>query len=191
MPSSWDQIHAAVQQAVTIASGLPAARVVWQYQNANAPPLTYIALAFKYARTKGQDSIINSTDLTRPAGQEIKQAVIGVREVSLQIKGAASGVVGDVSALAVVELARTALLLPSVRAKLATVELSPFDPGPTNHIPEVVGTTYRDVAVCEVRCYVPAPTAAEFVGYIATFGGTLTLRDALNDVIVLPYSAPT
>ena len=186
----WTEIHNAVQAAVVRASGLPTGRVIWKYQNANAPVLDYIAMRFSSVKSKGLDYIKTDLDLLRPAGQEYKLSVKGTRETTLEVEAFTATTADSADALGLAELVKSALLLPSVRNLLTAVELSPFDPSDVNYIPDVPSIGFRGRATLSIRCYVPAVLAAEFVGYIATFQGTVTIKGARQGDIVFPYTVP-
>lgn len=186
----WTEIHNAVQAAVVQASSYSPGKVIWKYQNANAPSLPYIAMRFSSTKTHGEDYKTYEFDAGRPAGEEFKISVKGTRETVLEVECFTDSTADSSDAMAIAELIKSSLLLEGVRSLLAAVSLSPFDPGVVNNIPDVPSINFRGRATLSVRCYVPAVLAAEFVGYIASFGGNLTLKGGREGDIVLPYEVP-
>lgn len=186
----WTEIHDAVQQAMVTASGLPTGRVIWKYQNANAPTQSYVAMRFSVARTVGYDYKQYDYDALRPIAQEVRARVRGTREVVLEVECFTDSTADSQSAWALAELVKSALLLDSVRGKMAEVELTPFDPGEVNYVPDVPNTTFRGRATLSIRCYVPATAAEEFFSYIDNISGEITAEGSRTSPIVTPYTAP-
>lgn len=174
---SWQAIEDAIQVAIAAAAGVPSDRVIWEYQNSNQPLLDYIAIALGGVLAEvGQDGLETSTDLARPAGQEIAIDVIGVREAQLQVVAFSTATVGDGAARAIAEKVRTSLRLPSIRDALAAVGVSVFDHGSVSYVPEIVAIGFRGRSTLDMRCYLLAPTAREYLGYIASAGGVLSTK---------------
>lgn len=173
MGHKWEEIENDIQAAMVLALGFPSDQVVWKHQNYNAPEMDYAAIALGDIIQVGQDIMTTSTNLSRPAGQEIKQKVFGLREVSLEVEVFASDAMGSSSARAVLEKAKTALRLPSIRYGLRRGGIAPFDPGPVNFIPDIYRAGFRGRAVCSIRCYVVMPEVVEYVGYISRVRGTM------------------
>ncbi len=186
----WTEIHDAVQAAVVIATGFSPGRVIWKYQNANAPALDYVAMRFSVGRTIGQDYRKYDLDLARPPGQEFRIQVVGTREVVLEVEAFTTSTADSADAMSVAEKVKSSLLLTSVSDLLDAVELSPFDPGEVNYIPDVPSTTFRGRATLSIRCYVPAVRVSEFAGYIATVQGTITVSGGRRGPIDFPYKIP-
>lgn len=172
---SWEDVENAMQAAVSKASGYPADRVFWSYQNINEPAAStdFIVITFRGEIVVGVDRINTEYDGTRPVGQEIKQEIRGVREVPFELSCYTSTTSGNVAARRILELVRTRLRLPTVRDGLHKVGLSPFDSGPVNYVPDMPATNFRGRATCTVRCYVPVTDCAEYVPYIARVRGTV------------------
>jgi len=190
--STWTQVHDAVRAAIVTASGYPSTKVIWAFQNADIPKLPFITLKFGSLGTVGLDYLETSTDLLRLPGEEIKMSVKGTREMSLEMQAFTASTADSNDALAVLELVRSSLLLPPIREQFEAVEVTPFDPGRVNFIPDVPNTEFRGRAVCEVRCYVPGPLAVAYVGYIETVEGEITSSDGVGDPspVVTPFSVP-
>jgi len=176
----WDTTRNAIHEAITKASGLPAEKILWAWQNIDAPALDYISIALGSTITIGQDFIQTSTDADRPNGQEIALSVEGVREVSLEIHCFSTSTADKNDALARAERTRTGLLLPSVRFLLNKVGVSPFDQGSVKYLPEIANAGFRGRGIATVRCYMPAPTVVEYAGYIAHVTGTITSTGGAN-----------
>lgn len=188
---AWTELRDAMQAAIVKASGLATGKVIWKYQSADQPAMDYIAMTISPASNPGQDGLVSSTDLGRPAGQEIKLEVRGFREVTLELEVFTATLADSTDALALAEKIRSALRLPSVRDGLAAVGASAFDVGPTQYLPEIVAVGFRGRATLPIRCFVPAQDAADLTGYIATVSGTLTAKGGgTGGTITRPFGAP-
>lgn len=186
--ATWDQIAAAIQAQLTTASGLSSGSVIWKYQNAGAPALPYMALALGGIIEIGQGFVSESTNLARPAGQEIELKVGGQREVTLAVEVFTSPTVPTgTAAMAIADKARTALRAPTIRAALRAVGFVPFDPGPVQYAPDVADVGFRGRATCSIRCSMPAQNVVEYVGYIARVSGTATVHGGVVDPITEPF----
>lgn len=177
---SWDDVGNALVEGVKAAANLPDSRVIWKQQNYNAPPHSYITLAMPSIIEKGQDWVEESTDLTRPRGQEVEIRVKGIREVPLELElftdeGVAGG--GHSAIAKMVDLTAR-FKLPSVRDIFSAQGISPFDVGKISWIPDIPGTTFRGRAVCTVRTYLPLPSVAEYVGFIERIIGSFVSQGA-------------
>jgi hypothetical protein len=192
MSASWLFVMDTLQRAVAQGSNLAANQVVWKWQNAGARPQDYIVISVGALQTMGQDWVETNTDLARPNGQEVQALVRGVREMPFEIEAFTTATADPNAAIFLAEQVRTSLLLPSIRSMLDLAEVSPFDPGPVQYVPEVVAVRFRGRATCTVRCYVPAPVVVEYVGYIAHVNGTVTAKRTPDDPspIVRGFSAP-
>lgn len=174
MAHAWEDIENAIQRAVAQATGLASDSVIWKYQNFNQPDFDYATVDLGDLITIGQDFVKYSTDLTRPNGQEIKQRVVGLREVSLEIEVFTADRLGNESAKPILERARTALRLPSIKHALNVAGLSPFDLGAVHSLPYIPSVNFRGRAVCSIRCNVITPEVVEYCGYISRVRGTAT-----------------
>jgi hypothetical protein len=179
---SWDDVGDAIQAAIVRASGLGAGQVIWKGQNRSQLATDYVTLQLGGPITLGIDYIQTSTDLSRPAGQEIELRARGRREYPLEVECFTTQAISarSNSALELCSRLLLALTLPSVRAILTAQDVSPFDPGTPQWIPDVPSTRFRGRAVATVRCYMPPPTAVEYVGYIERMSGTVTMHGGVN-----------
>jgi hypothetical protein len=170
---NWDDVGDAIQAAFARASGLSSEQVIWKDQNRTAPAPPYMTLRLGGPLTLGIDYLSTTFDDSRPRGQEVELRVRGMREVPLEVECFTTESVSgrSNSALALCARTLTSLVLPSVRQLLAAQDVSPFDPGTPQWIPDVPSTHFRGRAVATVRCYMPPPTAVEYVGYIERFSG--------------------
>lgn len=180
---SWTTLRDGIQAAVVAATQLPADKVVWKDQDVGQPALPYAAVQVSASDNPGQDGIVPSTDLTRPAGKEVELKVVGLREITIAVEvyvsmkdDAGSAIIGEGDALDVADRAATSLLLPSVRDLLTAVAVSPLEVGPVQYVPTLVSAGFRGRATFEVRANAPAQDVSDFVGYIASCSGTLTYR---------------
>jgi hypothetical protein len=126
-------------------------------------------------------------------GSEIAVTLAGVREVPLVIEGFTTAVVdqaAQATARAIVDDVVSRLRLPTLRETLAAVGVTPFDPGGTTWIPDVVSIGFRGRALCEVRCRMPARAVAEYAGYITSISSTITALGAAGGTLTVPFTAP-
>ena len=166
--ATWAQIFAAIEAAITTLTGLT---VIWSWQNYNAPPLNYVRVGIGSAATVGQDWIQEWQTGSSTPNEEFALTVGGLREVALQIEAFSASTVETEAAatsLSIVDTVTAGLYLPSIRAALNAVGFTPFAPGPTNYIPDVVSTGFRGRAVCDVRSYLPARMVEEYATFIAS-----------------------
>lgn len=171
---NWDDVGDAIQQAVSLSSGVT---TVWKYQNMNAPALPYVAISIGSMLALGIDYTRASFDITRPNGQEFKFEVKGIREIALEIEAfTASSVAGrQAAALALCSQTCQGLLLTNPNSILAAQAVAPFDFGPVQWVPDVVGVGFRGRAHATVRCYARPPTVVEYAGYIARVTGQVNV----------------
>lgn len=170
---SWETIEYAMHAAVVMASGFPADRVIWSYQNKNAPPDDYIEISFGGLRQVGLDWMRADQDLTRPNGQEIRQVISGVRETSFDITVFTSRTTGSQAARHVAELVRTRFQRDDVRHIVRKASVSPYDSGPVNYAPDMPNVDFRGRATVSMFCYVPLIDCVQYVGYIARIRGVV------------------
>lgn len=175
---TWEDIENYIQGAMVKATGFTAEKVVWKYQNRNAPAMNYATIDLTSVITIGEDRVRYSQDLTRPNGQEIKQTITGQREVSLDLEIFSSTVTGSNSARALMEKTRTSLRLPAIKYSLRRGGIAPFDLGTVGYINDIPTVNFRGRAVCSIRCYVQMPEIVEYCGYIARVRGNLTAFSA-------------
>lgn len=177
---SWDDVGDALQNAIQRASGLAAGKVIWKNQDRNAPLLDYVAIDLGGMIPIGIDGVITSTNMNRPTGQEIKIETRGTRECVLTVECFTSTAISgrESSAMVLCSKIYSGLLLPSNREILSRADISVFDVSLINWIPDVPSRSFRGRAVGELRCYMPAPTVAEYAGYIARVSGTVTVLGA-------------
>lgn len=176
---SWEDVQDAVHEAITRASGYPAERVIWSYQSSNERSLAHVRINFGGESVVGQDRIKTTTDLTRPAGQEIKQEIIGVREVPLDVEVFTSDVVSANAARQVAAQIRSKIGLDTIRGVLKGANVSCFDSGPVSWVPDIPYGNFRGRALVTLRCYVPISDCEEYTGYIARVTGTVTISGFL------------
>jgi hypothetical protein len=177
---SWDDVGDALQDAIQRASGLPAGRVIWKNQDRSAPPLDYVAIDLGTMLPVGIDGLQTSFNGSRPRGQEVKIQTLGTRECALTVECftevATSG--KERSALVLCSRIYSGLLLPSIQTILSRADVSVWDVSSINWIPDVPSRGFRGRAIGNLTCYMPAPTAAEYTGYIERMSGTVTVLGA-------------
>jgi hypothetical protein len=186
---SWADTRKAIQDAIVAASGLTDGKVIWEYQGTNQPALPYVALSLTPLTVVGMDSVTTDYDAGRDPGAEIALTVTGTREVGLEVSCYTAPVAGNSDALALAERIRTALILPTVSDLMAAQGVSAFDFGSVNYVPAVVSAGFRGRAVQTIRCYMPAQTVVEYVGYIAKVSGKATVTGGQTSPQDYPYTA--
>lgn len=193
----WTEIRNALQAAVCAAAGFTTdaakKKCIWKFQDASQPGMDYVCLHIPRIFPIGQDGIAESTDLGRPAGEEVKLEVVGDRELMLEVECFSASVADSNDALATADRIRSGLALPSVRALVNSVCLAVIEAGPAQYVPSVVSAGFRGRAVVEVRCHASASAAgaiAEYVGYIAVVKGTITTTGGALGPKVEAYEAP-
>jgi hypothetical protein len=182
MPADWKAIEDALRAWVLTTSGYADQRVLFGYQNDNAPQDDYITITLGGLLQLGQDCLISSTDLLRPPGQEIKLQVSGDREFSVTVEAFTTAVTGQATARALMSRVQTALKLSSIRGALLLAGISPFDHGDVQWLPAVYRTTFEGRAILTIRCYI-RDDVAEFAGYIDKVE---ILDTGTGDVIEIP-----
>lgn len=238
---SWQVLRDAMWNAIVSASGLPAAQVIWSFQNSDEPALSYISMKLTPISTIGLDwlkktpvpiwlgstlyavgfTVLNdngkryvcitagtSAATGGPTGsganitdgnvhwsfaavsQELSVKVQGVREAVFEITCFTDSTADDNDASILAEKTRTSLLLPSIRSLLQAASVGVFDPGPVQYIPQVVAVKFRGRAVVAIRCYVPAQSVIEYMTYIQTVNGQVSVSGASPNgfPIVKPFT---
>jgi hypothetical protein len=180
MPNDWQDIEDAVHDAIARASGLPPEQVVWKYQNRNSPELDFATIDLTNIVQVGEDRVRYTQDLTRPVGQEIKQKISGIRDVSLDLEVFTSNPRGNDSARAIMERTRSALRIPSIKYALRSTGIAPFDIGTVQYLYDIPSVSFRGRAVCSIRCYVSMPEVVEYCGYIERVRGFILTGPAFT-----------
>jgi len=177
----WALVRDAIVQAMIRASGLDESHVLWAYQNTNQPTDDYIDLSISGSENPCQDAIVATTDLTRPAGEEIQLATQGFREVVLSVEVYTKTTVTsdeELDALAIAERIRSAIILPTLRDRALKFGVSFFDSfGAAQYLPKLISTGFRGFALLHIRMFIPAVAAVEYTGYINTVNGTVKVTD--------------
>lgn len=170
---SWEDIENAMQQSVVDASGLATDRVYWSYQNRGEEEGDFAVITFGDSMTSGMDWLSSKTDLSRPNGYEILRQVSGTREVNFRVECFTTDTSGDGSARRLADIIRTKFRLESIRTRIRRANVSPFDSGPVQYVPDIVNAKFRGRAFVNIRCYVPVVDCFEYVGYIARVRGLM------------------
>ncbi len=187
---SWTDLRDAIQGAVASAAGLAGDKVIWKYQNANQPPLAYIALTVSPASNPGQDGI-QATFVGGPDPLvDMRLDVIGLREITLSLEVFTDSVADDNDSLALAERIRSAFRLPSIMAKLSAQGVSPLEVGPAQFLPAIVAVKFRARSTLDVRCLAPAQPASDLIGYFNKVTGSATIAGGAGGPTTTPYSAP-
>lgn len=158
-----------IREWVKRGSGLDNAHVIWKHQDTNSPGGSYVAIELGDQVALGStDAVLETTDLSRPNGEEVELAVLGQREMVVSVEVFTPGKTRKESAArAIANRIQTSLSLSSVRDLLAQRGLSAFDRGTVRYVPGIRGADFEGRAVLEVRLYVPH-RLVERVGYIGS-----------------------
>lgn len=177
--TDWEAVENAIRAWVVTGSGLPADKVIWANQDGDRPEDPFITIALSGLHGRGMDTVESSTDLNRPAGEEIRLNVKGLREMTASVQAFTDATTGNSGARALLMKVQAALRLPSIRDALGALSLSPFDPGDVQVFPIVFPTGFEGRGTLAVRFYV-MQTVDEFTGYISSVELTNT---STGDVI--------
>jgi len=168
---AWSTIQSAVAAWVKAqASGY---NVIWARQNGQKPARPLITLAF------GDLVSLGATDERRraynPAGSgTLTTTVVGQRALPLSIQASTTGTTGSTAARSVLSQVQASLALPSVRAALRAVGLSPYDRGLVREVSTVLDADFEGRALLVVGFYV-AETISEVTPFIERVTGSGTL----------------
>lgn len=165
-------IEAAVYEFIAgVAAPLGLADIRWADQNAGEPQGNFITLRLGDLVPHGQDALVDATDLTRAAGQEIELRVRGERDLTVSVQCWTTATVDAGTAADVLDDVQASLSLPTRRAILTAAGLYPFEVGPVQNLSalEEEGSDFIGRALLEFHCHV-ATSISEFAGYIATVG---------------------
>lgn len=176
MPT-WKEIADAIWATVATASGL---ETIWRNQNKNAPPLDYLDISLGNISTVWVDWIEERYVAGNDDGEQIELTVGGLREVPLQLEAWSSALVEDTAratALTILDNVVTKLRLPTARAMLASVGVTPFDPGPVLWVPSMVSAGFRGRATCDIRCRMPARALQEYADWVETVSGDVEIAN--------------
>lgn len=168
---NFTTIENALRAWVVAASGYPEGRVIWADQNGPRPTGDVITMQLRDIVTLGAaDEIIETTDLGRPAGQEVEVKAEGMREFACLLQCYTEATNGDSSGRAVLTRVQTHLGLPTVGDALKAAGVSVHDRGTVQYVPGIANTNFEGRATLEVQCN-GSDAAVEYVGYIATVTG--------------------
>lgn len=170
---AWATIRAALVTWLqgSSATALGAGKVLWAGQNGVQPQGDHATLRISSVQSLGlRDEAQTSTDLGRPAGQEVKLASKAQREftVSVQVLTAKPvDAAGTGDAMSLASQVRDSLTLPSVVAAFDAAGFCVFDVGQALDVGAVLDTAWQGRAAFDLRCRT-AGEVAEYTGYIAT-----------------------
>lgn len=160
--SDWKK---ALRTWIRGSSGLEDSKIVFSQKNTIRLPVPFITIRLGDLLSLGAtDEIKRTTDLTKPAGEEITQTVVGRREMSASIQCFGDG---DESSMSIMSRVQTSLGLTSVSDALNAAGVSVFDIGTIRNITAINETAFEPRHLLEVRCYV-SEEVSESVGYIKT-----------------------
>lgn len=181
---AWSTIRAALVTWLqgSSATSLGAGKVLWAGQNGVQVQGDHATLRIASVTSLGlRDEVQPSTDLGRPAGEEVALTAKAQREfiVSVQVITAkpVDGA-GTSDAMALASKARDSLALGSVCAAFDAAGFCVVDPGQLLDVGAVLDSEFLGRAAFDLRCRT-AGEVAEYTGYIAT----VELIDDLNGYV--------
>lgn len=159
------EIKKALRAWIREHSKLEDAKIVFSQKNSIRLPVPFITIRLGDLLSLGAtDEVKRATDLTKPAGQEITQTVIGRREMPVSVQCFGDG---DESSLQIMSRVQTSLGLTSVSDALNAAGISVFDIGDIKNVTAMNETAFEQRHLLEVRCYV-SEEVSESIGYIKT-----------------------
>lgn len=165
---SWAAIQDGLRIWVRDATGLADDHVIWADQNGPRPAPPFADLRIGSTIPLGAtDEVSDSTDLGRPAGQEVELRATSVQEFHVTIRLFTDETLDDNAALSLLGTARLTLALPTKRAALAEAGLTVFDRGEVQNLTALKDTVFEGRAMLEIGCYT-IESISEYVGYWAT-----------------------
>lgn len=169
MVLNWLTVENALQAWLKGAVG---GEVIWSNQDGCQPSMPYGTLKISGPRQSSPTpEILNTTNLSNPAGQEIEQTVVLHGQITVSCQVYARPTTGAGTARELLEQARKALFLPTQRERLRAAGLALVEAGDTQDLTALLETTWQSRAVMDVRFNV-VDTASEKTGYIATVNVT-------------------
>jgi hypothetical protein len=166
-PQTWQMREDAIRAWVKACSGFGNSQVIWAEQTGARPAESdFITIRIGDIVALGAvDEQIEEFDDSRPAGEEVEERVIAMREFSVSVQMFSNKSIGNGTSRFVMSKVQCGLGLPSIQSSFDDVGISVFDRGQIRNVAELVGTKFEARAVLEVRFYA-VETTSEFVGYI-------------------------
>jgi hypothetical protein len=166
VPLSWTDIENAL--VTWLEAEIGPGQVIWANQGGAQPKMPYGTLKIGGPRPSSPTpEVLNSTNLTNPAGQEIEQTVIGHGEITVSCQIFAFPTTGHLTARQALERAKLRLYLPTTRAALRVAGLALVQAGDTQDLTALLETSWQSRAAMDVRFNV-VDSMTEKTGYIDT-----------------------
>lgn len=172
-------IQDAIRNWALYISGLADDRIYWKSQNGNRIIPDHIVISLGEIIPLGIDALTDSTDLGRPAGQEVQLQTEGDRDFGVRLEMSTSATASELDARSVLAGMQTRAGLPSARQILLDAEISPYDEGQITYLPAIDEALFQGRGVWDLRMYV-RDSATENTGYIAK---VIAVDNATGDVI--------
>ena len=144
----------------------------WADQNIPQPPYPYLTFRRdSVLRTSAKDEVRDSTDLTRPKGEEIALETVGVREFTLTINCFVDEEAGsndpNCDAIALLTLLQVSLSQNSAQEIFCLAGLAVIEELAVVNLSQVVNADFKSRAAMDIR-FRTTFSCIEFVGYIDT-----------------------
>jgi hypothetical protein len=169
MAIDWTSIENALQAWLVAQAGLSATQVLWAKQGgAIQRQRPYATLRFSSINSvTWDDGGKLTTDLARPAGQEVAQTTASQKEMKLHVECFTSESVGGAQAFARLSAAQSSLLRETVRDALRAGGVVVVDTENVTDMGGVLGALFEGRAALEVQLRT-ADVVTDYFGYIAT-----------------------
>lgn len=165
MPLDFASIEDALYTWAFAQLGMP---VFWSNQKFPQPARPYATLKLTGPRVlSGSDAAETTTDLGRPAGEEVETKYSGPRELTCSVQVYAVPTSGASSARALLARAQASLSRDSVAAALRAAGLAIVDQGGIADLTALLETNWESRAAMDVRLGC-TDSATDRTGYIET-----------------------
>ncbi len=156
----WPAIEDALHDWLKAATGVTC---IWAEQSGPQPRPPYCTLRIDGPRRLGGADELRQ----EAAGEDVRQLVVGQRELTVQCQAFTAGTNGLATARELLTKAQVRLSLPSVRDQLSEVGLTVIDEGNVQNVSTVLETKWQGRAALDVR-FGCADSAHERAGSIET-----------------------
>lgn len=168
------QLETAIHTWVSVATGLPAAKVIWRNQDGPRPARPFITIRMFDFQELGT-GWTNRIDNPLPSpGQEIVYQARGQERVRISFEAITDAVTGNLSAPEYLRKIRGISKLPNVKALLVEAKLGPGVFGPITSLDFLVGKA-QQLSRATMDCFAYIPTEFTQTGtFIETEDHTVT-----------------
>jgi hypothetical protein len=170
VPLSFSTVEAALIAWLTPTFG--SGKVILKGEKGTQPNLPYAVVSIAGPRRAGapRGSVVQDFDPAQ-VGAEVGLTVVVEEELGVSVQAYTAPRSNNSSAKALLAVARTRILLPSVHDALATAGLALIEVSDTQDLTALLETGFQGRAVLDLR-FLVTDEAAERTGYVATVGIT-------------------